>query len=77
MESLSLRGLCGGRWREAETLTSEFRKCHFLSLKKKTLSLPCMPREKKKKIQQFMVLFILRQGVDGLSEVSDCAIQPD
>ena len=33
--------------------------------------------QKRKKFQQFMVLFILRQGVDGLLEVSDCAVQPD
>jgi hypothetical protein len=69
---------CGG---QAEALTSELKKPHFpffLSLKRKPkthLSLTHTPQ--KKKIQQFMVLFILRQGVDGLSEVSDCAVQPD
>lgn len=56
----------------AEPLTSGLRKCHFLSfLQEKN------PYKHTKKIQQFVVLFILRQGVDGLSEVSDWAIQPD
>lgn len=67
----------------AEPLTSGLRKCHFLSfLKEKnhthTHTHPhAHTHQKRKKFQQFMVLFILRQGVDGLLEVSDCAVQPD
>lgn len=63
----------------AEPLTSGLRKCHFLSfLQEKNLHTHThQKKRKRKKVQQFVVLFILRQGVDGLSEVSDCAVQPD
>lgn len=61
----------------AEPLTSGLRKCHFLSFLKEKNHTHIHTHQKRKKFQQFVVLFILRQGVDGLLEVSDCAVQPD
>lgn len=61
----------------AEPLTSGLRKCRFLSFLKEETHTLTHTHAYQKKFQQFMVLFILRRGVDGHSEVSDCAVQPD